>query len=380
MPQPRRAPVLLALVLLVIVAAAVVSPPAGTSPVSAQGDTMTVRDVMAMPKIDAHAHVGGMSPGHLRAFLAFLEKHNLRWLNIAVSGMDWGRLSRQIGSAQALHAAYPDRLAWATSFTVSNWGAPDWAALANATIDDGFGGGAVAVKIWKDVGMVLKDPDGKYVMADDPRLDPVFSALAKQNRTLVAHLGEPRNCWLPVDQMTVDGDRRYFSAHPEYHGLLHPEVPNYEAQIAARDRMLERHPTLRVVGCHLGSLEYDVDELAKRLDKYPNFAVDLAARIVHLQIQPREKVRGFLVKYQDRLLYGTDLDFGRGSDAAGDDVEARLAGMAARYESDAAWFATDQELPLERIRAGFRARGVALPASVLRKIYYENARRWYPGL
>ena len=76
----------------------------------------------------------------------------------------------------------------------------------------GSAGGAVAVKVWKDVGMVLKDPDGKYVMADDPRLDPVFSALAKQGRTLVAHLGEPRNCWLPVDQMTVDGDRRYFAA------------------------------------------------------------------------------------------------------------------------------------------------------------------------
>ena len=88
----------------------------------------------------------------------------------------------------------------------------------------------IQVRILED----LKDADGKYVMADDPRLDPVFSALAKNGRTLVAHLGEPRNCWLPVDQMTVDGDRRYFSANPQYHGLLHPEVPNYEAQVAAR--------------------------------------------------------------------------------------------------------------------------------------------------
>ena len=184
--------------------------------------------------------------------------------------------------------------------------------------------------------MVLKDPDGRYVMADDPRLDPVFSALAKQGRTLVAHLGEPRNCWLPVDQMTVDGDRRYFAAHPEYHGLLHPEIPNYEAQVAARDRMLERHPALRVVGCHLGSLEYDVDELAKRLDKYPNLAVDLSARIVHLQIQPRNKVRAFLVKYQDRLLYGTDAPvrprFGRGR--RGPDQGAGAAGRHLRVRCE----------------------------------------------
>jgi predicted TIM-barrel fold metal-dependent hydrolase len=377
---PSRAAMRRVLVLLTAVAAAVALTPGATVPAIAQGDAMTVDQVLKMPKIDAHAHIGGVSPGHLRAFVAFLEKYNLRWLNICVGGMDWGRLSRQIGSAQALHAAHPDRIAWATSFTVTNWGQADWAKAANATIDEGFAGGAVAVKIWKDVGMVLKDPDGKYVMADDPRLDPVFGAMAKNGRTLVAHLGEPRNCWLPVDQMTVDGDRRYFAAHPEYHGLLHPEIPNYEVQIAARDRMLERHRTLRVVGCHLGSLEYDVDELAKRLDKYPSFAVDLSARIVHLQIQPREKVRAFLVKYQDRLLYGTDVQFGRGSGAEGADPTTALARLAATYESDATWFATDQELALENVRAGFKSRGVALPEPVLRKIYYENARKWYPGL
>ena len=381
MPLPFRAAMVGGVVLLGSCLAAAVVPPGGViAPAGAQGAEMTVAQVMQMPKIDAHAHIGGMSPAHLRAFVAFLEKYNLRWLNIAVGGMNWPRLSRQIGSAQALHSAHPDRIAWATSFDLTNWGQAEWARAANSTIDDGYAGGAVAVKIWKDVGMVLQDPDGKYVMADDARLDPVFGALATKGRTLVAHLGEPRNCWLPVDQMTVDGDRRYFAANPEYHGLLHPEIPNYEAQVAARDRMLERHPTLRVVGCHLGSLEYDVDELAKRLDKYPNLAVDLSARIVHLQIQPRDKVRAFLVKYQDRILYGTDVQFGRGSGAESADPAKALARLAATYESDATWFATDQELPLENVRAGFKSRGVALPEPVLRKIYYENARRWYPGL
>ena len=378
---PFRAAMVGGVVLLgTCLAAAVVPPGSVTAPAGAQGASMTVAQVMQMPKIDAHAHIGNVSPAHLRAFVAFLEKYNLRWLNIAVGGMNWPRLSRQIGSAQALHSAHPERIAWATSFDLTNWGQADWAKAANGTIDDGYAGGAVAVKIWKDVGMVLKDPDGKYVMADDARLDPVFSALAKNGRTLVAHLGEPRNCWLPVDQMTVDGDRRYFAANPEYHGLLHPEIPNYEAQVAARDRMLERHPTLRVVGCHLGSLEYDVAELAKRLDKYPNLAVDLSARIVHLQIQPRDKVQAFIVKYQDRLLYGTDIQFGRGSGAEGADPTRALARIAATYESDATWLATDQELALENVRTGFKSRGVALPESVLRKIYYENARKRYPGM
>jgi predicted TIM-barrel fold metal-dependent hydrolase len=379
MPLSSRTAILGVVVLSAAWLTAAVARPLG-APANAQGATMTVDQVMQMPKIDAHAHVGALGPGHLGAFVAFLEKYNFRWLNICVGGMDWARLSKQIASAQELHKAHPERIAWATSFNVANWGQADWAKTAAGTIADGFSRGAVAVKIWKDVGMVLKDPDGRYVVADDPRLDPVYEAIEKQGRTLVAHLGEPRNCWLPLDKMTTASDRSYFAGHPEYHGLLHPEVPDYASQIAARDRMLERHPKLRVVGCHLGSLEYDVDELAKRLDRYPNLAVDLAARTVHLQIQPRQKVRAFILKYQDRILYGTDLEFGRGTGDASADPAARLARLAATYESDAAWLATDQDVAVESARAGFKSRGIALPEPVLRKIYFENARRWYPGI
>ena len=92
--------------------------------------------------------------------------------------------------------------------------------------------------------------------------------------------------------------------------FLHPEYPSYEDQINARDHLLELHPDLIFIGCHLGSLEWNVDELAKRLDKFPNMAVDMAARICHLQYQSQRtaiKVRDFCIKYQDRLLYGTDL-------------------------------------------------------------------------
>ena len=94
--------------------------------------------------------------------------------------------------------------------------------------------------------------------------------------------------------------------------------------------MLAAHPKLRVIGCHLGSMEHDVDEIAKRLDRYPNFAVDTAARVVNLMAQPREKVRAFLIKYQDRVLWGTDLmeitwdDPGRDAGALGSHLCERL--------------------------------------------------------
>jgi len=381
LPRSRTTLLQTLAVLSLCLVAAVAWLSGAAAPTTAEDETVTVAQVMRWPRIDAHAHIGAVGPDHLKAFIAFLDQRNLRWLNICTGGMDGARLRQKIELAQELHRAHPTQIAWATSFSLENWGQPGWAKAAAETIADGFSRGAVAVKVWKDVGMVLKDPDGRFVMIDDPRMDAVLKPLATQGRPLVAHLGEPRNCWLPLDQMTTASDRGYFGKHPEYHGLLHPEIPDYTRQIAARDAMLERHPTLKVIGCHLGSLEYDVDELAKRLDRYPNLAVDLAARMVHLQIQPRDKVRAFIVKYQDRILYGTDLEFAGGTgDAAKTDPAPALARLAASYESDAAWLATDQDVAVERAREGFTSKGLALPESVLRKLYYENARRWYPGL
>ncbi len=342
--------------------------------------TLTVDQVMRMPKVDAHAHLGPLDAASRDAFVRFLEKIDLRWLTIATGGMDAKRLDQQIAAAKELHRAAPERIGWATSFHLSGWGDAGWEKAARETLADGFANGAVAVKIWKDVGMELKDADGRYVMADDRRIDPVYELAAEQGRPLVAHLGEPRNCWLPLEQMTVQSDRGYFAEHPQYHGFLHPEVPNYEKQVAARDAILERHPKLRVVGCHLGSLEYDVDELAKRLEKYPNLAVDLAARIVHFQVQPREKVRAFVLRYQDRILYGTDSAFWHRAEDSSSDVQRALADLEADYRLDAEYLATDAEVEVPRVRPGFKAKGLALPAAVLRKIYLENARAWYPGL
>jgi predicted TIM-barrel fold metal-dependent hydrolase len=369
-----------ALAFLVLPMLSIVLLAAGARTPARQGGAgMTVDQVMAMPKIDAHAHLRPMSAGQRQAFAAFLEKQNFQWLDICTGGMNWTRLKAQIAEAEEAHRGAPARIAWATSFDLSNWASPDWGQAARATVGDGFKQGAVAVKVWKDVGMVLKDKDGRYVMIDDARFDPLLEAIADQGHPLVAHLGEPRNCWLPVEKMTVESDRSYFAKNPQYHGYLHPEVPAYEKQVASRDAMLARHPRLKVIGCHLGSLEYDVDELAKRLDRYPNFAVDLAARLVHLQIQPREKVRAFILKYQDRLLYGTDSDFG-GGDGATASTERALTQLAAMYRAEATWLATDQSVAVPRAREGFTSTGLALPATVLEKIYFANAKKWYPGI
>jgi predicted TIM-barrel fold metal-dependent hydrolase len=171
--------------------------------------------------------------------------------------------------------------------------------------------------------------------------------------------------------MTVNGDRSYFTNNPQYHMYLHPEYPSHERLMESRDQVLARYPGLKLVGAHLGSLEWDVDVLARRLDQYPNFAVDLAARVGHLQIQEREKVRDFLSKYQNRILYATDMGVRDGNIK---DTRVRLEN---RWHSDWAYFAGDSLMSSRHTDKQFR--GLALEEEVLRKIYYSNAAAWYPG-
>ena len=144
-------------------------------------------------------------------------------------------------------------------------------------LEETFRQGAVAVKIYKDIGMKLKSRDGPYLMPDNPVFDPIFAAATENNRTVYAHMAEPSAAWKPLDPASPSYE--YYKRFPEWHMFLHPERPSKETILDARDRMLKNHSKTRFVGCHLGSMEDDVDQIAKRFDLYPNFAVDTAARI-----------------------------------------------------------------------------------------------------
>jgi len=344
------------------------------SPV-ARDASMTVSELQAIAKIDAHAHIkiDAIDKRCEQDIVALLRQHNMKWLDICVEAGAWSLLQQHMAVATTCHADYPGQFAWATSFNLENWGWSDWRQQALQTMRQGFAGGAVGVKVWKEIGMVLQDTDGHFVMIDDERFDPLFDYIQSQNKTLVAHIGEPRNCWLPLEFMTAANDRNYYREHPQYHAYRHPEIPGYWDQIRARDHLLAKHPQLRVVGCHLGSLEFDVAELAKRLDQYPNFAADMAGRVHYFQHQDRDKVRNFIIKYQDRLLYGTDHNIIAGNGPA---FAHALKAMDKDYLSDYRFFATAEELG----SAAAQFRGLALPAAVLKKIYYENALKWYPGI
>jgi len=126
-----------------------------------------------------------------------------------------------------------------------------------------------------------------------------------------------------------------------------------------------------MVGVHLGSMEKDLDNIARHFDQYPNFAIDMAARMEYLMLTPRDKVRAFLIKYQDRVLYGTDLDLLPDANVAND-----LKDWESTYARDWKFLATDQTLDYN----GKKIRCLSLPEPVLRKIFRTNAQHWIPGL
>ncbi|UJH90188.1 amidohydrolase family protein [Antarcticibacterium sp. 1MA-6-2] len=319
--------------------------------------------------IDAHAHLNTTSIEKMELAV----KRNAAFLSINTNIPFFESIEDQEKVILELQEKYPGRIQYITSFNFENWGKDNFAQDAITQIKKGLSNGAVGVKIWKDVGFELHDEEGNFVMIDNPVFDPIFQFLVDNDILLIGHQGEPRNCWLPLEEMTVDSDRNYFLEHPEYHMFLQKEYPTYEQQMQARDHMLEKFPTLRYVGLHLFSMEYSIEEVAKRLERYPNTLTDLAERVVHLQLQAknnREAVREFCIKYQDKIIYGTDvIDDGS---LSGIEVADRFEHL---WDFHYAFFSTGQKMKAPEFEGEFF--GLDLPDEVIEKIFYYNAKKTY---
>jgi predicted TIM-barrel fold metal-dependent hydrolase len=345
-----------------------------------ESDFYTEDDFAEVKKHDVHVH---LRKDFDTLFLEQAKEDNFGLLNVSVFTFSGTPPRQQEDFSVRLLQNYPGRIAFATAFSLDNFNENEWEQKTLSYLDSSFSKGAIAVKVWKNIGMELKDNEGNLVMIDDARFDPVFEFMEDQNITLIGHLGEPKNTWLPLEEMTVQGDRDYFGENPQYHMYNLPELPTYEDQIAARDRMLEKHPDLKFVGAHLGSLEWNVDELAKRLDQFPHMAVDMAERISHLQHQAVtdwQKVHDFLIKYQDRLLYGTDLRTGASDIQAkglteSEDIKAHAHEVWLRHWN---FFTSDDRMEVPKVKGEFQ--GMKLPKEVVDKIYRTNAEKWFPAL
>ena len=328
----------------------------------------SVDDFLKIKKFDSHHHLNTYQEDYIYQ----AQEDNIRLLIIVddrpfgISMEDQQKIIRQ------QLKKFPGQLSYATTFSVKGFNSDSWQEQTIDYLKNSFAHGAIAVKVWKNIGMDLKDENGTFVMIDDPKFDPVIAFLVDNDIPLIGHLGEPRDCWFPIEKMTFH--QSYYKAHPEYHMYLHPEYPSYEDQINARDNLLEKNPDLKFIGAHLGSLEWSLEELAKRLDKYPNMAVDLArmSNLKHHAMTDWQKTREFFIKYQDRLLYATDVQI-----RESEDVEQMKKRAHDSRISDWKFFTSGEVFNTSGIG---EYKGLHLPREVIDKIYRKNAEKWLPGI
>ena len=336
----------------------------------AQERYYSAADFGRVQKVDAHMHVNG--PANLLVAQAIRDRFH--FLTINVDSPDHGPIPRQLHDAASLRRRYPGWVAFAGTFSAAGFTRPGWSREALREIDAALAQGAVGVKIWKNFGMTVRNANGRYVMPDDPRLEPIYSMLQREHVVLLGHLAEPLDCWLPYSKMIVRGDADYYRQHPQYYMYLHPDRPGHDEILAARDRMLAAHPQLRFDALHLASLEWDVDRVAAFLDRFPQADVDMAARMGQLEYQAEThpgKVRRFLIRYQDRILYGTDDAYG-----PSDNDPRAVADIAADWRRDWRFLVTNDELRSPDLDRPFP--GMHLPRGVVDRIYRENAVALYP--
>lgn len=350
----------------------------------------TEEDYESVEKFNSHVHLHGTNT----TYIVQAIEDNFKLLSFISSSPNRTReisVREQEEEILDLIEMFPENLNYTTTLEDPySFNEPDWVENTIAHLDQSFKKGAIAVKIRKSIGMEVKTPDGEFVTIDDPKFDPVIDFIAENNITLIGHIGEPKNCWLPLEEMTVGGDRQYYSENPQYHMYLHPEYLSHEDHIKAVENMLEKHPDVRYVGAHLASLEYDVDELAKRLDRFPNMAVDMAERISHFQYQAVtdwQKVRDFFIKYQDQLIYATDdSNFGPKphfgaelTDQSARTDEQIAEATSENYQRHWKFFTYDGMMTAPKLpEKEFKA--LNLPKEVVDKIYMKNAEKWFPGI
>ena len=324
--------------------------------------------------IDAHLHFGLQS----EALTALLNEHDLKLLNICVAADELGNWREQATTYRALAQAEPQRYAWCTTFDVPT--ADDFhdADVYAERVIDGlrrdFAAGAAACKIWKNIGMAARTPDGDFVLPDDPLFTPILNFLADNNHTLLTHIAEPLDCWLPLREESPHYG--YYSRHPQWHLHNRADFPSHATLMQARDNILAQHSTLRMVGAHNGSLSHDVNEVAARLRRYPNFAVDVSARLLDLALQDASKVRALFDEFPDRILFGTDVVLVNPGAMSADEQAQAIQRLRETYATHFAYFESKGTVEVR----GRTVHGLGLSASVLEQFYARNAQAWYPGL
>jgi predicted TIM-barrel fold metal-dependent hydrolase len=333
------------------------------------------------PVIDFHTHISGstqsergveLSPdreylGTPEELLAVMERKNIRAMVNLTGGYDNG-LTEAVAKYDR---AYPGRFYTFTEPSYSRFQEPNYPKMQARAIEQAHRDGARGLKILKTLGLYLREniTSGTLIRIDDARFDPMWDACGQLNMPVAIHISDPIAFFTPTDRF----NERYeeLNNHPDW-SFYGGDFPSNADLIAARNRMIARHPITQFVTVHVGNFSEDLKNVGENLDRFPNVSVDIAARIGELGRQPTT-ARKFFDKFQDRVLFGTD------ATPHGDEFPQQVFNDQL-YEIYYRFLETNDEYfdyaPAKIPPQGrWRIYGIDLPDSILRKVYSENAAR-----
>ena len=299
------------------------------------------------PTIDIHSHPYAETEAEVAAWVKTMDA-----VGIEKTVILFGSTGKAFDEASQKYRKFPARFELWCGIDFIGFDQPGFGPAALAELERCRRLGAVGVGEITDKGGGLNGNAGGMHL-DDPRMDAILEKCAELGLPINVHVGEDQWMYEPQDQ-TNDGLMNAF----EWKIPNQPEVLRHDQVIATLDRAVKKHPRTLFIACHLANCCHDLAILGTMLDKYPNLYADIGARYGETAPIPRQVAR-FLGRYQDRILYGTDMG-----------MEAEM------YRTTFRILESEDEHFYETELFGYHwpLYGFGLKATILKKVYSENAR------
>ena len=326
------------------------------------------KDRSKFPFVDVHSHQWKMPVMDLSDLVADMDSLNMGYM-INLSGSGFGTfagnqdlmdisLTKSIENVES--QGLSNRFGVFVNVDFNKIDDEDFAENNVSIIKDAVKQGAIGLKVYKNLGLNLKDNSGARVNVDDKRLNPIWEVCGELKIPVLIHSGEPSPFFDPIDKY----NERWLHARQKPASFRSPdEYPSFEVVMQEQYNMFENNPNTTFINAHLGWYGNDLDKLSEQLDNLPNVYTEIGAVIAELGRQPIRAKR-FFVEHQDRVLFGKDTY--RKSEY---NVYFRILETSDEYFDY-----------YRKRHAHWKMYGLNLPDSILKKLYYKNALKLFPSI